>query len=673
LPDTANASINYANGNPYGGGGGSNTGQWAFSSDTAYNSTSNGLYIQASQGNNDGGAYFPYTDEGSTTRLYNISGAGIELGAGANSWIFNPDASVQFPQINTPRGDSPSGSVYGYTLVMGDGENEAVITTPNGVEGNPNSQRLVINPGKGADGTSGEGGDIYLWAGRGGSGDQANSISGGSGGDVKIRGGQGGGIDGSGGYIRMEAGDSASGDGVGGFVEITGGFGSGGIGGYVRILGGSGAFGGGDANLTAGAGDAVGGSVNITGGISSNSLAEYGNVYVHAGASTWAFDNSGNLALPGGGIVYSNPYTPSGAPGNTITLQPAGSGAVTDQRLLIYPTAADGDHIHLTSGNLYQTELFLGSDNFYVKLGNTGDIDLHANTGLTSSTWTFGANSSLILPGAGVIMDAATNGLLTAGIANATIGTYTEGINGSISWEYLPDPGNANTAYTGVFLTSDNSYGGQSPQYRIELASDSGNAASDHVWIFDASGNLRLPGNTFAVNYANGDPVSLGGGGSYGNANVASFLADFGSNVISTTGNVTASYFAAINSADVLSLTTRNGDSNHSYAQPQITMGYAGTTDYPSFIHTTHNAGTPVDNTIEFWTCDGSQFGTFPANAVLGGSVTQGAMQLAVYANTTERDSVIVSPQPGMMIYVTGTGMQVRGATSWNTIAGSGT
>ena len=47
--------------------------------------------------------------------------------------------------------------------------------------------------------------------------------------------------------------------------------------------------------------------------------------------------------------------------------------------------------------------------------------------------------------------------------------------------------------------------------------------------------------------------------------------------------------------------------------------------------------------------------------------------QLAVYANTTVRDSTITSPQPGMMIYVTGTGMQVRGATSWNTIAGSGT
>jgi hypothetical protein len=47
--------------------------------------------------------------------------------------------------------------------------------------------------------------------------------------------------------------------------------------------------------------------------------------------------------------------------------------------------------------------------------------------------------------------------------------------------------------------------------------------------------------------------------------------------------------------------------------------------------------------------------------------------QLAVYANTTVRDSTITAPIPGMMIYVTGTGMQVRGATSWNTIAGSGT
>ena len=49
------------------------------------------------------------------------------------------------------------------------------------------------------------------------------------------------------------------------------------------------------------------------------------------------------------------------------------------------------------------------------------------------------------------------------------------------------------------------------------------------------------------------------------------------------------------------------------------------------------------------------------------------AMQLAVYANATVRDSSISSPTPGMMVYVTGVGMQVYGATQWNTISGTAT
>jgi hypothetical protein len=49
------------------------------------------------------------------------------------------------------------------------------------------------------------------------------------------------------------------------------------------------------------------------------------------------------------------------------------------------------------------------------------------------------------------------------------------------------------------------------------------------------------------------------------------------------------------------------------------------------------------------------------------------SFRLPVYANTTVRDSTITSPVSGMMIFVTGTGMQVRGATQWNTITGSGT
>lgn len=49
------------------------------------------------------------------------------------------------------------------------------------------------------------------------------------------------------------------------------------------------------------------------------------------------------------------------------------------------------------------------------------------------------------------------------------------------------------------------------------------------------------------------------------------------------------------------------------------------------------------------------------------------AIQLVSYNDTTHRDNSITSPAPGMIVYVQGVGMQVRGATSWNTIAGSGT
>lgn len=49
------------------------------------------------------------------------------------------------------------------------------------------------------------------------------------------------------------------------------------------------------------------------------------------------------------------------------------------------------------------------------------------------------------------------------------------------------------------------------------------------------------------------------------------------------------------------------------------------------------------------------------------------SLGLPVYANATVRDGTITSPQSGMMIFVTGTGLQVRGATAWNTVTGTAT
>ena len=83
--------------------------------------------------------------------------------------------------------------------------------------------------------------------------------------------------------------------------------------------------------------------------------------------------------------------------------------------------------------------------------------------------------------------------------------------------------------------------------------------------------------------------------------------------------------------------------------------------------------------TVNQITSDDSSFVTIEDGLDVNGDITadsvsvSGYFGLPVYANTTVRDSSITSPQPGMMIFVTGTGMQVRGATAWNTVAGTAT
>jgi hypothetical protein len=121
-----------------------------------------------------------------------------------------------------------------------------------------------------------------------------------------------------------------------------------------------------------------------------------GNVTVGSNNNTWTFGSNGNLNLPMGGVV-SEGASPSGL-GSTIALTPSG-GSDADQQLLIYPTGnvIEGNHLHLTTGNLLNTELYLGNDDFYVKLADTGNIIV--NTAGNTAQWTFGTNESLTLPG----------------------------------------------------------------------------------------------------------------------------------------------------------------------------------------------------------------------------------------------------------------------------------
>jgi hypothetical protein len=230
----------------------------------------------------------------------------------------------------------------------------------------------------------------------------------------------------------------------------------------------------------------------------------------------WKFDEAGNITLPLGGVVYETSIPGGVLTGNTIALKPQG-GTDADQQLLIYPTAlgADANHLHLTSGNLYNTELFLGNDDLYVKLANTGNILINSNDGVgNAGQWIFGADGDLTFPTGNLVItpvDAAFGNSAVVASVNNLI-TLSTGVNGGLSSLWVEDYANVGTSNIAAV------YANPTPGSKIvRIAVGTNGSPGPNLWDFDASGNLILPGNTFAVNYANGTPVTVGGGANTGN------------------------------------------------------------------------------------------------------------------------------------------------------------
>ena len=73
--------------------------------------------------------------------------------------------------------------------------------------------------------------------------------------------------------------------------------------------------------------------------------------------------------------------------------------------------------------------------------------------------------------------------------------------------------------------------------------------------------------------------------------------------------------------------TIQHGDNNlGSLNNKQITFGFNGTSNYPHFITSNHNASPSSGNDIRFWTSDGTEGGVYPTNAVLGLTIEDGGI-----------------------------------------------
>jgi len=478
-----------------------------------------------------------------------------------------------------------------------------------------------------------------------------------SGWPIKIRSGYEGDVNiNAGDDITIEAGDKTRSDSSGGFIGIYSGKGgdadnddAGGSGGFLNLYAGY----GGDASNDYSAGS--GGGVELRAGNGGSARASAGQQAGTGGMLTIAAGQGGNndgdtsLGAIGGDLyLYGGDSTSNGTQGGSILIY-AGSGGTNAGSGNVTIRTSNNAGMAVTSWTFdYTGNLTLPSNIASINYSNgfpyVGSSYSNANV-VAYSEAGFEGN---IIPAvnATYTLGNITNQWANLWVANNTIylGNIAIGVNDSNVLTVNGQPtlsNNSNTtintdgnitagnlyAYriTGSFGNIANVVGVESLEFTngSEINGTTGNASLGNI---TASGNVS--GNYFV---GNGSFLTgITAGSNYTNSNVVNLLSNFGSNTIVTTGNVTA---------------------GNLIGNISITGNVTGTSANVTLVAGAYS--TVFDN---------------------GGTATlPGALQLAVYANTTVRDTAIPSPTPGMMIYVTGTGMQVRGATGWNTIAGSGT
>ena len=189
---------------------------------------------------------------------------GNQLVNGVHELTLESTGATTFPTLTVPIEDNANPAGTGQVLKFSDSSQQAIIFGPVSTSTSSNAERVIIQGAPGYTGTAGEGGDVYVWAGPGGS-------TNGQGGDIKVRAGRGNGT-GTGGYLNFQAGDSNTGNG-----------------GYINIESGStGTYGsGGDITIQAQSGGEITLRTQPSTGYTNN----------------WLFGNNGTLNSPGGSFT----------------------------------------------------------------------------------------------------------------------------------------------------------------------------------------------------------------------------------------------------------------------------------------------------------------------------------------------------------------------------------
>jgi len=426
----------------------------------------------------------------------------IRFNAAANSFVFTDTGAFVFPTLTVDLHNG--GNQTAQTLQFGDDTQQAIITGPTPAA-NVNAQRLIIQ-GQRGNGT-GEGGDVYFWAG------DADT----NGGDIKIYAGDADSGTGYGGYINIDAGNGPDG---GGQLSLSGGYSANGQGGTVNIGagqggtdggavningGGAGANQGGNIALTGGYGGNNGGEVRLTGGSAGTGIPGYGNVVLVSGASTWTFDNGGLLSLPGGNTKIGLQY------GTEAILASNTSFGVATQGANVTTFINWSDDVSNTSQ----------LSAIYVNAPNANPGDIHFRTGNVGSPnfWQFNVDGNLVLPNGNSVIYSIANSSLDPLNPNVSTMTLTPDANYNSQVLVLDPtaPGHIHLrayAFSNIDEPAANIFlGGEDTAF--EITSGANNEARIHsnnyTWTYGNDGSLSFPrdavGNTDPYLVITGGPA----------------------------------------------------------------------------------------------------------------------------------------------------------------------
>jgi hypothetical protein len=386
------------------------------------------------------------------------------------------------------------------------------------------------------------------------------------------------------------------------------------------------------------------------GNIANSILAGAGTTYQNAGVANIAFSVA-NAAQPNitsvGTLSVNTLKITGGTAGQVLSTDGAGN--------LSFTTVSGGGSNGLPLAN--------GTSNFDIATAD-GNVTVTAD----GETWTFGTNGVLALPNETNIYGNGQFQIDTVGGFQLT--SFTDNV-GSGAQTWLFDSNGDLTLPDGTILLGDGSgieYP-TSPGYEWDLHSSDGNVyigsvedmayidtyspnigvrlrSNENDWIFGPDGNLTLPGNTFAVNYANGTQVPLGGGG---NANTGNVTFD-NINIIGT-GNLNLQPDPA-NAGSYLDIFLTSGPDLHLVAsananlilgkdnQANVMTSWDGNAYVQSW-----DVGTNTQGGV--WTFGGDGTTTFPTLTVdlhNGGNQTAQTLQFG----DTNQQAIITGPTPAV-------------------------